>query len=195
MRRPLDWPRYMKARRLADGSVGYYWVPHERDVAAGFTLAGEPLGKNYGEAMERAQALNGHLDAWREHQAEVKNVDNSPRFGSLTWLFERYRRSAAFGRVSQRSRPEYLRALQRLEDLPTRDDKLAGALPVSTISARAADKMYEAVRSGPRARGLGKPIFPSTLRDPLGMWCIGFILKRCRWKILSAESFARTRKR
>ena len=44
MRRPLDWPRYMKARRLADGSVGYYWVPHERDVGDGFTLKGEAAG-------------------------------------------------------------------------------------------------------------------------------------------------------
>ena len=65
MRRPLDWPRYMKARRLADGSIGYYWVPHERDVASGFTLRGEALGKSYGDAIERARMLNADLDAWR----------------------------------------------------------------------------------------------------------------------------------
>jgi hypothetical protein len=96
----------MKTRRLADGSVGYYWVPHERDVASGFTLAGEPLGKSYGEAIERASTLNRHLDAWREHREGLKDLDDGPRFGSLAWLFERYRRSAAFERVSQRSRPD-----------------------------------------------------------------------------------------
>src|ERR1700675_1267429 len=100
MRRPLDWPRYMKARRLADGSVGYYWVPHERDIAAGFTLKGEPLGKSYGEAIERARLLNGHLDSWRAGTDGAKTVDDGPRFGTLGWLFERYRRSAAFERVS-----------------------------------------------------------------------------------------------
>jgi integrase len=152
MRRPLDWPRYMKARRLADGSVGYYWVPHERDVANGFTLKGEALGKSYGDAIERARALNAHLDAWRGGRGGENNLDHGPRFGTLAWLFERYRRSAAFERVSERSRSEYLRALQRLEDLPTKDGRHVGDLPVSAISARSADKMYAAVQVGPRGK-------------------------------------------
>jgi integrase len=152
MKRPLNWPRYMKARRLADGLIGYYWVPHERDVAAGFTLAGEPLGKSYGDAIERARVLNAHLDSWREGQSDQKRLDDDAQFGSLTWLFERYRRSAAFERVSERSRPEYLRALERLEDLPTRDGRRVGELLASTISPRAADKIYEAVQLGPKGK-------------------------------------------
>jgi integrase len=152
MRRPLDWPRYMKARRLADGSVGYYWVPHERDVASGFTLRGEALGKSYGDAIERARMLNTNLDAWRAGKGGEKDLDRGPRFGTLGWLFERYRRSAAFERVSERSRPEYLRALQRLEDLPTKNGGHVGELPVSAISARAVDKMYAAVQQGPRGK-------------------------------------------
>jgi hypothetical protein len=49
-----------------------------------------------------------------------KELDLSPRFGTIAWLFERYRRSPEFERVSERSRPEYLRALARVEDLPSR---------------------------------------------------------------------------
>jgi hypothetical protein len=130
MKRPLDWPRYMKARRLADGSIGYYWVPHERDVAAGFTLKGEPLGKSYGDAIERARMLNAHLDAWRDGKGSSRDLDHGPRVGTLGWMFERYRRSAAFERVSLRSRPEYERALERLEILPTKDGRLVGQLPL-----------------------------------------------------------------
>src|SRR5215471_662963 len=139
MRRPLDWPRYMKSRRLADGSTGYYWVPQERDAAAGFTLRGEPLGKSYGDAIERAQMLNAHLDAWRAGKDGARLLDEGPHFGTLGWLFEHYRRSPAFERVGERSRPEYERALRRLEDLPTKDGGLVRELPVASISARAAD--------------------------------------------------------
>jgi hypothetical protein len=145
----------MKARRLADGSVAYYWVPHERDVAAGFTLTGEPLGKRYADAIERAQFLNAHLDGWREGRGIERNLDQRPGFGTMAWLFERYLRSPALDRVSRRSRPEYIAALRRLADLPTKMGRPAGELPVSAISARAADKLYAAVRmgpSGPRVR-------------------------------------------
>jgi hypothetical protein len=152
MKRPLDWPRYMKARRLADGSVAYYWVPQERDVAAGFTLKGEPLGKSYGDAIERARMLNAHLDAWRAGTGSSRVLDHGPRVGTLGWMFEPYRRSAAFERVSLRSRPEYERALERLEILPTKDGRLVGQLPLKTVSARAVDKMYEAIQVGPRGK-------------------------------------------
>ena len=54
--------------------------------------------------------------------------------------------------MSERSRPEYLRALQRLEDLPTKDGRRVSDLPVSVISARAVDKMYAAVQHGPRGK-------------------------------------------
>jgi hypothetical protein len=76
----------MKSRRLADGSIGYYWVPQERDAAAGFTLRGEPLGKSYGDAIERAALLNEHLDAWREGRGIERNLDHGPGFGTMAWL-------------------------------------------------------------------------------------------------------------
>jgi len=52
--------------------------------------------------------------------------------------------------VSRRSQPEYIAALQWLEDLPTKMGRPVGDLLVSAISARAADKLYAAVRVGPR---------------------------------------------
>ena len=152
MKRPLDWPRYMKERRLADGGIGYYWYPHPRDIDAGFTTRCEPLGRDYAGALERARMLNRQLDAWRAGRVAVKDLDLSARFGTVAWMFERYRRSVAFERVSERSRPEYLRALARVEDVPTSDGRTVAALAVASISARAADKIYEAVQKGPRGK-------------------------------------------
>jgi integrase len=96
--------------------------------------------------------LNAHFDSWRNGRHSVKDLDLGPRFGTMAWLFERYRRSPAFERVSARSRPEYLRALARVEDLPTRTGGKVGQLPVISISARAADKIYEALQLGPRGK-------------------------------------------
>jgi integrase len=152
MRRPLNWPRYLRERRLGGGSIGYYWYPNKRDVAAGFMTSCEPLGDNYALAIERAILLNKQLDAWRAGVGAERGLDLGPRFGTLTWLFERYRRSAAFERVSERSRPEYARALERIEGTATKDGRQVGDLPVQSISARAVDKIYVAVQTGPRGK-------------------------------------------
>lgn len=152
VRRLLNWPRYMKERRLADGCVGYYWVPHERDVVAGFTLPGEALGRSYADAIARAAELNAHLDPWRAGRGQPKDQDLSAKYGTVSWLFERYRRSAAYERVSEKTRPEYVRALNRIEDVPTKDGRNVGALSVQSITPRAADKIYAAVQQGPRGK-------------------------------------------
>lgn len=152
LRKPLDWPRYMVARRLRSSEISYYWTPRRRDLDQGFSIHGEALGSSYGAAIERAAALNAHLDAWRQGRGQLKGLDSGPRFGTIMWLFERYRRSPAFTRVSERSQPEYLRALARIEDLPTKTGGRAGELQLSSVSARAADKIYDAVQNGPRGR-------------------------------------------
>jgi integrase len=142
----------MVERRISDGSVTYYWRVRAKDRAAGFPIDSEVLGSDYAVAVDRAKMLNAHYDSWRKGRHAVKDLDLSPRFGTIAWLFERYRRSPAFERVSERSRPEYLRALARVEDLPTRTGGTVGELPVASISARAADKVYEALQNGPRGK-------------------------------------------
>ena len=142
----------MVERRLSDSSVAYYWRVRKADRLAGFPIDSEVLGSDYAIAVDRAGMLNAHYDSWRKGQNAVKDLDVSPRFGTVMWLFERYRRSAAFDRVSNRSRPEYLRALARIEDLPTRTGGTIAQLPVASISARAADKIYAALQHGPRGK-------------------------------------------
>jgi hypothetical protein len=150
--KPLDWPRYMVVRRLRNGDLAYYWTPRRNDLGDGVTIQGEALGCSYGDAIERAGALNLQLDAWRHGRGETKNLDTGPRFGTVAWLFERYRRSVAFARVGTRSQPEYLRALKRIEDLPTKTGGQVRDLLVSSITARAAE------RPKGQARASGEPV-------------------------------------
>jgi integrase len=142
----------MIEKRLKDGRTAYYWSPPGRDLTAGFTLHREALGPDYGAAIDRAAQLNEHLDAWREGRGAVKSLEAGRLFGTVAWLFERYRRSPAFERVSERSRPEYCRALARIEDTPTKTGGTVAKLPVASITPAAVDKLYATLQIGPRGR-------------------------------------------
>lgn len=150
--KPADWPRYMIAKRLRSGEVAYYWSPHKRDMGAGCTVHREALGFDYSGAIKRANLLNTHLEAWRQGRTSIRSVDSGTRFGTVAWLFERYFRSPAFERVSVRSRPEYRRALARIEDLKTKTGESVGNLSVSSITPAAVDKLYTKLQIGPRGK-------------------------------------------
>lgn len=150
IRKPADWPRYMVDRRLRDGSTAYYWTPRPKDIAAGFPLSGEALGPHYGQACERAGTLNAHLDAWRGAAAKPADIDQSHRFGTLGWLVERYRRSAAWDKVSPRHRPHYEYILGLVTEHRLANGDRLGDAPVAAISALAVDKLYAKLRTGPR---------------------------------------------
>jgi hypothetical protein len=153
LKRDIDWPRYMKRKCLRNGGVAFYWQPHARDVAAGFTLHSEPLGKDFAVARDRAAKLNAHLDAWRTGQGTPEGIDSGARFGSIDWWIESYTRTEAFTKLSVRSQQDYREALQRLADLPTNTvDKATGRvvrvgeLPASSLSPAAVDRIYKALR-------------------------------------------------
>jgi hypothetical protein len=83
---------------------------------------------------------------WRGGRGIERNLDHS-QVRNHGLALRALSKLGGFERVSRRSRPEYVAALRRLEDLPTKTGRPAGELPVSSISARAAD-LYAAVRMG-----------------------------------------------
>lgn len=153
--KPAGWPRYMRERSLKDGTLAYFWQPPQLYTAQGFKGHAEALGQDYAVAAERSRLLNAHLDAWRTgHNGKVVEEDVR-RYGSVTWLFDRYLKSTSFqNRVSQRSHYEYRRALQRIENVPNKIGGNVGDLPASSITPAAADKIYEALKTGPRGKRL-----------------------------------------
>jgi hypothetical protein len=149
----MTWPKYMIEKRLRDGQIAYYWNPSKRDIAGGFPLGRERLGSDFTAAVARATLLNTHLDAWRQARGSVRLEAVQPGFGTVSWLFDRYRRSKAFeNKVSERSRYEYLRALRRVEDTPTKTGDTVGRLLVASITPAAVDKIYEKLQQGPRGK-------------------------------------------
>ncbi len=142
----------MLGKRLKEDRIAYYWSPHKRDFKAGCTLRREALGSDFATAIDRAGLLNKHLDSWRHGRDEIKSLDIGTRFGTLGWLFERYRRSSAYERVSERSRPEYRRALDRIENLKTKTGGRVADLPAMSITPAAVDKIYAMLQIGPRGK-------------------------------------------
>ena len=148
--KPTGWPRYMREKRLKSGGTAYFWEAPSVYTKKGFTLRGEALGVDYGTAAERAIELNKQLDGWREGRGAAKDLDLQPGFGTLGWLVERYKRSPAWGKVSDRSRPEYERAFRLVLDFKLSYGQEMRLVPLSAISARGVDKLYLALQKSDR---------------------------------------------
>ena len=140
----------MIEKRLASGHVAYYWNPPATDLRKGFTLHREALGNSYAVAVQRAGELNRHLYDWRQGRGATRNLDLQPGFGTLDWLVERYYRSRAFERVSDRVRPSYRRELSLIANHMLKNGARAGSLLLGQISARFVDKLYGKLLVGPR---------------------------------------------
>ena len=144
----------MKAKRLRNGGIAYYWEPQKRDREGGFTIPGEALGTDYAAARDRVLLLNQHLDEWRAGRGLPKDRDLGARAGTVDWWIETYLRSTAFENLSERTKRDYRNTLNRLADLPTKLEaadgtrQRIGTLLVSSISHAAADKIYATLRNG-----------------------------------------------
>lgn len=147
--KPVDWPRYMIAKRLRTGQVAYYWNAQKRDVSAGFPLHREALGCEYGTAIARASMLNVLLDDWRENRSGERSLDAGPRFGTVDWWLETYMRSPAFSKLKERTKPSYRYQLRAFSDIETKSGVRLGDLPSKSITASAVDKIYSNLRGGP----------------------------------------------
>ena len=153
MKREADWPRYMKAKRLAGGRFGYYWTAHERDRAAGFSLGPEALGSEFKAAVERASLLNEHLDCWREGKALPVELAGERRVGTVDWWHEQFYRSEPFKALTPRTQSDYRKVLAAIADLPTSiksavtgEPMRTGELRACSLSQAAVDKIYKRLR-------------------------------------------------
>jgi len=151
--KPIGWPRYMLEKPLKGGGIGYFWNPQKRDIDAGFTLHREALGPDYSQAVARANMLNAQLDAWREGRGAEHVPEAQPGYGTMGWLFDRYRRSRPYQRkVGNRARYGYERAMRLIEDTRTKDGRTVAVLPLTSISTRALNRIYERLQEGPKKK-------------------------------------------
>jgi hypothetical protein len=144
-------PRYVIPKHLKCGAVAYYFNVPKVYLAAGCPKLNEPLGTDYLRACGvdgnggRAATLNGLFDEWDQsrHGLPVSS-SSAPAIGSVDWLFREYRQSKAFTeKVAVRSRKNYEWAMREVGDTLNKQNIRIGALPIKSITPRAADKLYD----------------------------------------------------
>jgi hypothetical protein len=149
-------PRFVLAKRLANGKTAFYWSVNKRIRMEGCPIASEPLGTDYVTACGveghggRAAALNARFDEWRQ-AGDGEPIKGLVRFGSVSWLFREFKASEAYlERVSERTRPDYERVMQLVKDHVTNKGDRIGDRSVKAITPRAADRLYARIVEGPR---------------------------------------------
>jgi hypothetical protein len=147
----LRLPRYVIAKTLVSGAIGFYFTVPTRYRKMGCTISNEPLGSDYSIACGRAASLNGLFDEWwKTKNGEATAESTIHRHGTVDWLFREYKASKRYrARVSNRTRPDYERLMQLIISLPTKRGDRVGQRPVKSITPLAADKIYEKVCAGP----------------------------------------------
>ena len=155
----------MTERQLTDGQVAYYWHPNRRDISAGFTIPCETLGTSYGAAADRANFLNRMLDDWRTGRKEAPEEEKW-RFGTLGWMFADFQDTDSFKELSERTKPDYRKAMALLTDIETKEGKQAGAYLLKSLTPLAVDKIYAKLKKGKK----GQKVFRQA---NLAVWLAG----------------------
>ena len=107
LERPL--PRFVEVRRLARGSVAFYFRIPTYYRKLGCEMANEPLGTSYEAACGddgkggRAGTLNALFDEWNDRRrGEPGEQGKIARYGTIDWLFRQYKTEKAYTEKSLR---------------------------------------------------------------------------------------------
>lgn len=154
----VDLPRNVVAKPSARHGQAYYFVVQKHWRDQGCPVASEPLGPKLAAAIAKAETLNGLIDEWNTSRKGNGLAEKRTPVGTVAWLLKEYRTSQAYlAKVSPRSRPDYERVMQALEDTATTDGRTVGALRIESISPLAADKIVGRIRAriagGPKGSG------------------------------------------
>ena len=147
-RKPLGWPRYMVARQLKSGTVAYYWVPPTWAKRNGCALKVEALGDDYAQAKQRCDGvLNRQFDAWRKGE-ESKPSDHAVT-GTFDWMVAIYKSSPLYQKLPAKTQKSYDAALHLASKHVLKDKRTFGALPLTSITPGAADRLLAKLKEKP----------------------------------------------
>lgn len=155
-------PRYVIAKRLHSGAVGYYFNVPRIYLMLGCPKLNSPLGTDYvvacGEDGKSGQAakFNGLFDEWDHARRGLPiSSEATPAIGSVDWLFREYKQSKAYTeKVGKRSHKSYEWSMRAVGNTLNKRGVRIGNLPVKSITPRAADKLYDLFITTPEGERL-----------------------------------------
>ncbi len=158
----LPLPRYVIAKRLANGRTAFYFNVPVKYQNLGCPVPNEPLGTDYRDACGeegkggKAAALNARFDEWDEIRRGLPVTgERAPIHGTIRWLFQEYRKSAAYlEKVSLRSRPDYERTMLLVENVITKKGDKLGDRKIKSVTPLSTEKIYRIIIYGPNGERL-----------------------------------------
>lgn len=137
-----DRPRYVAARRNDDGTLRWYWLPSPALRRAGWKML--VLGHDRAEAFRAGLARNDQVDAWEaagrpslESTAGARRTRAPAAIGTVAQLVDAYRGHRSYLRLADKTRRDYGRQLDYLEDW-------IGDVPVRAVSEKMVEDRYTA---------------------------------------------------
>src|SRR5262249_4810959 len=136
-RSALPLPRYVLRKPSPHGIRFFFNIPTWAR-AQGCPLHNEPLGTDYGEAVQRAETvLLPQFDAWRSGtDAPGREL---ARAGPLYWLFAESRADRRFPRLHARTRRKYEARLNLIGGYVLKDGKRLGEARLPSITSAVVD--------------------------------------------------------
>src|SRR5215831_20957343 len=133
-RSALSLPRYVLRKPSPQGIRFFFNIPAWAR-AQGCPLHNEPLGSDYGEAVQRAETvLLPQFDAWRSGGATDAPAREIAKTGTLDWLFAEYRADRRFTRLHARTRRKHEAGLDLIGGYVLKDGKRLGEVRLTSIT-------------------------------------------------------------
>src|SRR5215831_10049188 len=142
-RSALPLPRYV-LRKVSAAGVRFYFNVPAWARAQGCPLHNEPLGADYGEAVQRAETiLLPAFDSWRSGgQTDAPPTAGLVRPGTLDWLFAEYRADRRFTGLDIRTRRNHEVGFRLVGGYVLKDGRRLGAMPLTAITTAVTDALY-----------------------------------------------------
>ncbi|WP_322884292.1 hypothetical protein U8C35_09795 [Sinorhizobium medicae] len=162
---PVAMPRYTSFKRKQNGSISYFWTCPTAFRKAGAPYTSATLGHDLSqkELNEAAAVWNERLDDWRKERNPFQEADLT-KYGTVEWLVNAYLKHDSFlERVSEFSRPDYRRVLDRVCDMKIKAGTTGplfrfGDAKINQIGVSTAEKLYHAFYGDGAARTSEKVI-------------------------------------
>jgi len=146
-RKPLGWPKLMRAKRLANGAIAYYWDAPSWAKRDGCLIQAQALGTDYGAAKQRCDdILNPQFDCWRTAGATQTAMAAA---GTFDWLVSVYKSSPKFTSLPSKTQKSFDASLALVSKYPLKDGRQFGSLRLGSIKPGTADRLFEKLKNKP----------------------------------------------
>jgi hypothetical protein len=145
-RSTLPLPRYVLRKPIKSGGYAYYFNAPIWARKAGCPVRNEPLGTDYGLAVQRAETvLLPAFDSWRcGGKPDIRGIAAAP--GTLDWVFAEYRADRRYTKLDPKTRRNHEVGFQLVCGYVLKDGRRLGQAQLTAITTAVTDAIYERIK-------------------------------------------------